>query len=47
MTKRGHPVAKVVPYSEAAKAPSSLAGSILEESGDPFSTGEKWNADLP
>lgn len=47
VTKRGRPVAKVVPYSEATKAPSSLAGSILEESGDPFSTGEKWNADLP
>lgn len=46
ITKRGLPVAKLVPYVKPTKRPS-LAGSIIKESGDPFSTGEKWNADTP
>ena len=46
ITKRGHPVAALVPYSAAPKAKRSLARSILKESGDPYSTGEKWDADL-
>ena len=44
ITKRGRPVAKLVPCDPAAK-PRSLAGSVLKESGDPFGTGENWDAD--
>jgi prevent-host-death family protein len=44
ITKRGHPIATLVPYRKPA-ARRSLAGSILKEFGDLFSTGEKWNAD--
>jgi prevent-host-death family protein len=44
ITKRGRPVAKLVPIVEASK-PRSLAGSVLKETGDPFSTGERWDAD--
>ena len=44
ITKRGKPIAKLVPYTAPVKQ-ASLAGSVLEESGDPFSTGEAWNAD--
>ncbi len=47
ITKRGHPVAALVPYSPGPKAKRSLAGSILKETGDPFSTGEKWDANVP
>ena len=44
ITKRGRPIAAVVPY---VKEPSraSLEGSVIKEVGDPFTTGEKWNAD--
>jgi prevent-host-death family protein len=44
ITKRGRPVAKLVPVSSPARA-RSLAGSIVAETGDPFSTGEAWDAD--
>ena len=44
ITKRGRPVAKLVPYSTAARR-GSLAGSILKEVGDPFGTGVEWDAD--
>jgi len=44
ITKRGKPVAKLVPYTDASPA-KSLAGSIVKEIGDPFSTGESWDAD--
>jgi prevent-host-death family protein len=44
ITKRGQPVAKLVPYTRKASA-KSLVGSVLKETGDAFSTGEKWNAD--
>ncbi len=44
ITKRGEPIAKLVPYTKPAKR-KSLAGSILKETGDPYSTGEKWDAD--
>lgn len=44
ITKRGRPVAKLVPYVAASKK-NSLAGSILKEIGDPFGTGERWDAD--
>jgi antitoxin (DNA-binding transcriptional repressor) of toxin-antitoxin stability system len=44
ITKRGRPVAKPVPYVAPAKK-NSLAGSVLKEVGDPFDTGERWDAD--
>ena len=44
VTKRGKPVAQLVPY--VAPVPvGSLAGSILRETGDPYGTGERWDAD--
>jgi len=44
ITKRGRPVAKLIPCGPPP-AGRSLAGSVLKEVGDPFSTGERWNAD--
>lgn len=44
ITKRGRPVAKLVPYVPPAKK-GGLAGSVLKEVGDPFGTGERWDAD--
>ena len=44
ITKRGQPIAKLVPYLKPTTR-QSLAGSILKEVGDPFSTGEQWHAD--
>ena len=44
ITKRGRPVAKLVPYVQPS-SDRSLAGSILYENGDPFGTGESWDAD--
>jgi prevent-host-death family protein len=44
ITKRGRPVATLVPYMKRATR-ASLAGSILKEVGDPFGTGERWDAD--
>jgi len=44
VTKRGRPVAAVVPFTGPPKGPDTLAGSVLEEHGDPFSTGEDWDA---
>ncbi len=46
ITKRGRPVAKLVPYVEAAPT-NSLVGSVIKESGDPFSTNESWDAGTP
>ena len=43
ITRRGRPVAKLVPYVEATRR--TLAGSILKKVGDPFSTSESWDAD--
>jgi prevent-host-death family protein len=43
ITKRGRPVAKLVPYVQAAKK-RSLAGSVLKEVGDRFATNERWRA---
>jgi len=44
ITKRGRPVAKLVP---CVMRPSrqGLAGSVLKEVGDPFRTDEAWDAD--
>lgn len=44
ITKRGRPVAKLVPYIAPGRR-ASLAGSVLKEVGDPFGTGETWDAD--
>ena len=44
ITKRGRPVAKLIPYLKSSTR-RSLAGSVLKESGDPFGTGERWDAD--
>jgi prevent-host-death family protein len=44
ITKRGKPVAKLVPYVEADPA-RSLEGSVVKETSDPYSTSEKWDAD--
>ncbi len=46
ITKRGRPVAKLMPITAAARA-RSLVGSIISETGDPYSTGEVWDADRP
>jgi len=43
ITKRGRPLAKLVPYVER-RAGNELKGSILKESGNPFRTGETWDA---
>lgn len=43
ITKRGKPLAQLVPYV-APDRPRSLAGSILRETGDPHTTGERWEA---
>ena len=40
ITKRGHPVARLVPFVKPTPR-RSLAGSILKEVGDPFGTGER------
>jgi prevent-host-death family protein len=47
ITKRGRPVATLVPYTARRRRADDLAGSVLEERGDPFATGETWHADLP
>ncbi|OFW24093.1 MAG: hypothetical protein A3H97_18350 [Acidobacteria bacterium RIFCSPLOWO2_02_FULL_65_29] len=44
ITKRGRPVAKLVPCG-APPPRRGLKGSVLEEHGDPFGTGEGWDAD--
>ena len=46
ITKRGRPVAKLVPIAASGRG-KTLAGSIVAESGDPFSTGEVWDAERP
>ena len=44
ITKRGRPVAKLVPYVHPTTK-RGLAGSVLKEVGDPFGTSERWEAD--
>ena len=44
ITKRGRPVARLVPCGPPP-ADRDLAGSVLREVGDPFGTGEAWDAD--
>ena len=43
ITKRGRPVARLVPIT-AVSAARSLAGSVVAERGDPYGTGEVWDA---
>ena len=46
VTKRGHPVARVVPFVDAKDTKKgTLTGSVLKEVGDPFGTGDTWDAD--
>jgi prevent-host-death family protein len=45
ITKRGKPVATLVPYTSAEQKSKSLAGSILKERGSPCTTGEAWDVD--
>jgi prevent-host-death family protein len=45
VTKRGRPIATVIPFSASPDAQNRLAGSVLAEHGDPFGTGEDWDAD--
>jgi prevent-host-death family protein len=45
VTKRGKPVAIVIPYTAQRAATSSLAGSVLKERGSPFGIDETWDAD--
>ena len=44
ITKRGRPVARLVPCVPPPGG-RGLAGSVLKEVGDPFGTGERWDAD--
>lgn len=44
ITKRGRPVAKLVP-SLPSPVRRSLAGSVLKEKGNPFRTGTRWDAE--
>ena len=44
ITKHGRPVARLVPCGPSPAA-RGLAGSVLKEVGDPFGTGEAWDAD--
>ena len=44
ITKRGRPVARLFPYVTPGPR-RGLKGSIIKEVGDPFSTGERWDAD--
>lgn len=45
VTRRGRPVATIVPFTAPNMTRATLAGSILKEHGDPFGTGEHWDAD--
>lgn len=44
ITKRGRPVAKLVPVGPAPPS-RGLAGSVLKETGDPYNTGERWDVE--
>ena len=44
ITKRGKPLAQLVPYVAPDRV-RSLAGSIIRETGDPYGTGEQWDAE--
>ena len=44
ITKRGRPLATLVPYVQPNRS-ASLAGSVVREVGDPYGTGERWTTD--
>jgi len=44
ITKRGRPVARLFPYVTPGPR-RGLKGSIIQDVGDPFSPGERWDAD--
>jgi prevent-host-death family protein len=44
ITKRGRPIAQLVPCPPQP-ARRGLAGSVLREVGDPFTTSDAWDAD--
>ena len=46
ITKRGKPIARLLPHLPPGRG-RSLTGSILKEVGDPYTTGESWDADRP
>ena len=46
ITKRGKPVARLSPCLPASRG-RSLTGSVIKEVGDPYGTGERWDADRP
>lgn len=46
VTKNKRPIIKVIPYSAEVDDQHILEGSVLEERGNPFSTGENWDADI-
>ena len=46
ITKRGRPVAQLMPYLPPGRR-QSLARSVLKETGDPYGTGETWDANRP
>jgi len=46
ITKRGKPVATLVPCPPRQAKGAGLAGSILKERGNPFGTGDAWDADV-
>jgi prevent-host-death family protein len=47
ITKRGRPVATLVPYRADTRTTKGLTGSVLKERGSPYGTGEAWDGDLP
>jgi antitoxin (DNA-binding transcriptional repressor) of toxin-antitoxin stability system len=44
ITKRGRPVARLMPLDAGGRA-KGLAGSVLREAGDLYTTGTAWDAD--
>jgi prevent-host-death family protein len=44
ITRRGKPIARVVPLKEGGP-PGSLLGTVTHEAADLFSTGEEWEAE--
>ena len=42
ITKRGRPVAQLVPYDPPSTC-RGLAGSVLKEVGNPFRTNQRWD----
>ncbi|MGR3178745.1 MAG: type II toxin-antitoxin system Phd/YefM family antitoxin [Candidatus Anammoxibacter sp.] len=45
VTKRGIPIAKVVPVNDQSDE-IDLKGTLIEQDDDIFSSGEKWDAGL-